>query len=100
MMEGMTRSTKRDIVSLILLLGWVLPSPIGAICAVISGLLGFFTAQQGSKWWFVVPTAIVALTCGLLYIGFHAAKFPQLPFFASDSELKERIGLSSPIEST
>ena len=73
MMDGMTRSTKLGIVSLVLLLGWVLPSPVGAVCAVISCLLGFFAAQQGSKRWFVVPSVIVALTCVLVYIGFHAA---------------------------
>jgi hypothetical protein len=69
----MTRSTKLGIGSLILLFGWVLPSPIGAVCAVISCLLGLFAAQLGSKWWFAVPSAIVALAIALLYIGFHTA---------------------------
>jgi hypothetical protein len=69
----MTRSAKLGIVSLILLLGWILPTPIGTVCVVISCLLGFIAAQQGSKWWFAVPSAIIALTLGLLYIGFHAA---------------------------
>ena len=69
----MTRSNKMGTGSLFLLLGWVLPSPIGVACAVISFLLAFLAGQQGSKWWFVVPSAIIALTLGLLYIGFHAA---------------------------
>jgi hypothetical protein len=72
MMRGMTRSTKLGIGSLILFSGWVLPSPIGVVCVVISCLLGFLAAQQGSKWWFVVPSSIIAVTIGLLYVGFHA----------------------------
>jgi hypothetical protein len=69
----MTRSTKLGIGGLMLLLGWILPTPIGFVCLAISCLLGFIAARQGSKWWFAVPAAIIALTFVLLYVGFHAA---------------------------
>jgi hypothetical protein len=72
MMWVMLRSTKLGMVSLLLLFGWLLPSPIGAACAVISGVLGLLAAQQGSKWWFVVPVTITVLTAGLMFIGFRA----------------------------
>jgi len=71
-MSDMSRSTKLGLSSVLILLGCLLPSPFGVVCAVISCLLGLFAAQQGSKWWLMVPSAIIALTAGLMYIGFHA----------------------------
>jgi hypothetical protein len=71
-MSGMSRSTKLGLSSVLLLIGCLLPPPFGVICAVISCLLGLLAAQQGNKWWLIVPSAIIALTAGLMYIGFHA----------------------------
>lgn len=68
----MDRSVKLGIASVILIAGCALPSPFNLIFTVISCLLGFLAAAQGSKWWLVVPLTIIAAVAGLLYIGFHA----------------------------
>jgi hypothetical protein len=68
----MDRSAKIGTASLVLLPGCVLPSPFGAVCAVISCLLGFIAAHEGSKWWLLAPFTTITVVAGLLYIGFHA----------------------------
>jgi hypothetical protein len=68
----MDRSVKLGIASLILITGCALPSPFNLVFTVISCLLGFLAAHQGSKWWLVVPLTIIAVAAGLLYVGFHA----------------------------
>jgi hypothetical protein len=60
------------VASVCLALGSVLPSPIGFICAALSCVVGFLAAQQGSKWWLVVPCTIVVMFGLLAYVGFHA----------------------------
>ena len=68
----MNRSAKIGIASLILITGSVLPSPFGLVCAVISCLLGFIAAHEGSKWWLLVPFTTITAVAALLYVGFHA----------------------------
>jgi len=69
----MTRSVKLGIASVVLAAGCVLPSPLNAVFAVVSCVLGFLAAHLGSRWWLVIPCTILALAGFLLYIGFHAA---------------------------
>jgi hypothetical protein len=68
----MSRSVKMGVAALFLSIGSILPSPIGFVCAVISCILGFLAAQQGSKWWLVIPCVTVAVFALLMCIGFHA----------------------------
>jgi hypothetical protein len=68
----MSRSVKLGLAALFLSLGSILPSPIGFVCAVLSCVLGFLAAQQGSKWWLVVPSVVIAVFAVLMYVGFHA----------------------------
>jgi len=68
----MNRSVKLGVASLILIIGCVLPSPLNLVFAVISCILGFLAAYQGSKWWLVFPFTIITLAAVLLYVGFHA----------------------------
>jgi hypothetical protein len=68
----MDRSVKLGIASLILIIGCVLPSPFNLVFTVISCVLGFLAAHQGSKWWLVVPCTIITLVAGLVYMGVHA----------------------------
>jgi uncharacterized membrane protein len=67
----MARSTKLGIASVLLILGCALPSPLGVVSAAISCVLGLLAAQQGSKWWLVVPATIITLFAFIVYIGFH-----------------------------
>jgi hypothetical protein len=68
----MDRSVKLGIASLVLIVGCLLPSPLNLVSTVISCILGFLAAYQGSKWWLVVPFTIIALAAWLIYVGFHA----------------------------
>jgi F0F1-type ATP synthase assembly protein I len=68
----MDRTVKLGIASLVLIVGCVLPSPLNAVFTVISCILGFLAAYQGSKWWLLVPFTIIALAAGLVYVGFRA----------------------------
>lgn len=68
----MTRSVKLGIASVVLAAGSVLPSPLNAVFATVSCVLGLLAAHQGSRWWLVVPITILTLSGILLYIGFHA----------------------------
>jgi hypothetical protein len=68
----MDRSVKLGIASLVLIVGCILPSPLNLVFTVISCILGFLAAYQGSKWWLIVPFTIIAIAAGLIYVGFHA----------------------------
>jgi hypothetical protein len=52
--------------------GCDLPAPIGFVLLVISCILGFIAAQQGSKWWLVVPCTEISLCVFMVYIAYHA----------------------------
>jgi hypothetical protein len=74
----MTVSAKLGIAS-ILLVGsiFVRPfanwrGPIDVACAVISAVLGLLASQRGSKWWLVIPGAILAGFGICLYVAFHS----------------------------
>jgi hypothetical protein len=62
----MTQSTKLGIVSAVLLGSiFIQPfsnwrEPISFVSAGMAGILGLFAARQGSKWWLVIPSTIVA----------------------------------------
>jgi hypothetical protein len=71
--NGMTRSVKLGVASVVLVAGCVLPSPLNIVFAVISCVLASLAAHRGSKWWLFVPCAVIGLTAVLIYIGFHAA---------------------------
>ena len=98
-MRGMTGSAKLGIVSLILLFRWILPALIGFVCLAISFFLGFIAALHGSRWWFAVPAANIALTFVILYVGYHAVWFRKTPFSTpSVVELKVCEWISLPRE--
>jgi len=40
---------------------------------VISCVLAFLAAQQGSKWWLAIPCTIIVIFGFLMWIGFHAS---------------------------
>jgi len=69
----MTPSVRLGIASVVLVAGSVLPSPLNAVFAVISCVLGFLAAHRGSRLWLVVRCTIITLAGFLPYIGFHAA---------------------------
>jgi len=69
----MTRSVRLGIASVVLIAGCVFPSPLNVVFAVISCVLGFLAAQQGSRWWLVIPCTAIALAAFLFYVGFHVA---------------------------
>ncbi len=62
----MTRSAKLGIASTVLLGSiFITPfsnwrQPISFVAVGMSGVLGLLAAQQGSKWWLVIPCLIVA----------------------------------------
>ena len=68
----MGRSAKLGIASIFLFFGCALPSPLNLTFAVISCVLGFFAASQGSKWWLVVPCSELSFAALIAYIGFRA----------------------------
>jgi energy-coupling factor transporter transmembrane protein EcfT len=76
--DRVTRSAKLGIASLLLIVASLVPAflkpetPFTFICAWISCLLGFIAAKQGSKWWLVIPSLIIAGTALMLYVGFQA----------------------------
>jgi hypothetical protein len=74
----MTRSGKLGIVSAVLLGSIFIPPfsnwrhPISFVSVGLSLVFGLLAAQQGSKWWLVIPCAIaIGLAFGL-YLGFHS----------------------------
>jgi hypothetical protein len=75
---GMTRSVKLGIASTLLLGSIFVPpfsnwrEPISFASAGVSGVLGLLAAQQGSKWWLAIPSAIVAGFVIGLYFGAHS----------------------------
>ena len=69
----MTKSTKLGIASAVLLFSIFLPpsadwrGPINIVVVIASAVLGGLAARQGSKWWLLIPCAIVsALVIGLI----------------------------------
>jgi hypothetical protein len=70
---GMTRSVKLGIASVVLLAASPAPvtAPFGAVCLVISCVLALMAAQQGSKWWLVVPGIVVAGIAFFMFMAFH-----------------------------
>jgi len=76
-MAAMTRSVKLGVASLTLatLSLPVLESntPFSPVFAVISCVLAFLAAQQGSKWWLAIPCTIIVIFGFLMWIGFHAS---------------------------
>jgi hypothetical protein len=69
----MSRSVKLGIASIFLLFGCALPSPLNHTFAVISCVLGFLAASQGSKWWLVVPCTELTFAVLVAYIGLRAS---------------------------
>lgn len=74
----MTRSNRLGIASAIAVvlavaLGLVVPQvPLGITAAFVSVILGLLAAQQGSRWWLVVPGSVIAVFVVALRAGFHA----------------------------
>jgi len=74
----MTRSGKLGIVSAVLLGTIFIPpfsnwrEPISFGSVGISAVLGLLAAQQGSKWWLVIPCVIVVGFAVVLYLGVHS----------------------------
>jgi hypothetical protein len=77
-MAGMTRSVKLGLAGLLLIFGALVPplvgsgTPISFAFAVISCVLGFLAAQQGSKWWLAIPGGIIIAFSLLLFIALDA----------------------------
>lgn len=74
----MTRSAKLGIASVMLLVSIFIPpfanwrEPLSFATSGTSFVLGLLAAQQGSKWWLVVP-GLIATGCGIvLYAAFHS----------------------------
>lgn len=73
----MTRSAKLGITTVVLLLIALVPPfpnwryPITFVSVGLSGLFGLLAAQQGSRWWLMVPGVIFGGVAVLLYLGFH-----------------------------
>jgi hypothetical protein len=74
----MTRSGKLGIASAVLLGSVFVPpfsnwrQPISFASVGISAVLGLLAAQQGSKWWLVIPCVIVVGFAVGLYLGVHS----------------------------
>ena len=74
----MTRSRKLGIVSAVLLGSIFIPpssnwrQPISFASVGVSAVLGLLAARQGSKWWLVIPCAIVVGFAVGLYLGVHS----------------------------
>jgi hypothetical protein len=43
-------------------------SPLALVCAVISCVLGFLAARNGSKWWLLIPGVILATTAFVIVV--------------------------------
>ena len=70
----MTKSTKLGIASAVLLFSVFLPpsapwrDAINVVVLIASVILGVLASRQGSKWWLLIPCAIVsACVVGLLF---------------------------------
>jgi hypothetical protein len=76
--SSMTRSGKLGIASSVLLGSIFVPpfqnwrEPISFASAGLSAVLGLLAAQQGSKWWLVIPSVIVAGCAVVLYFAAHS----------------------------
>lgn len=74
----MTRSGKLGTASVVLLLSIFVPpfenwrEPISFASVGLSAVLGLLAAQQGSKWWLVIPCIIVAGCAAGLYLAAHS----------------------------
>jgi hypothetical protein len=74
----MTRSRKLGIVSLVLLVSIFVPpfpdwrQPINFASVGVSVVLGLLAAQQGSKWWLVIPCVIVVGFAVVMYFAAHS----------------------------
>ena len=73
-MADMRRSTKLGIASALLLGSTLVPAPyfdlrgpISFASVWLSCVLGLLAAQQGSKWWLVIPGAIIAGGSAIFY---------------------------------
>ena len=70
----MKLSVKLGIAALILMAGSVVAAsmhgdfPLGLVCAVISCVLGFLAARNGSKWWLLIPGVILATTAFVIVV--------------------------------
>jgi len=75
----MTRSVKLGVASLALVALSATPpiagshTPFSFVFAVISCVLAFLAAQQGSKWWLAVPCILIVVFGLLMWVGFHAS---------------------------
>ena len=75
----MTKSNKLGIASAVLAFSIFLPpsadwrGPINIVVVIAAAILGAMAARQGSKWWLLIPCAIVsALVIGLIFTAlFH-----------------------------
>jgi hypothetical protein len=74
----MTRSGNLGIASAVLLGSIFVPpfsdwrQPISFASVGISAVLGLLAAQQGSKWWLVIPCVIAVGVAVGLYLGVHS----------------------------
>jgi hypothetical protein len=74
----MTRSRKLGIVSTVLLGSVFVPpfanwrEPVSFASVGVSAMLGLLAAQQGSKWWLVIPCVIVTGFAVGLYLTAHS----------------------------
>src|SRR5882762_773383 len=79
----MTRSWKQGITSAVLLgISFVPPfsncrEPLDFAFVSVSAVLGLPAAQQGSKWWLVIPRVIVAGFAVVLDFAAHSFRFKQ-----------------------
>src|SRR5260370_23963589 len=76
--DGITRSAKLGIASTLLVGSFFLPpfsnwrQPISFVSAGESCVLGLLAAQQGSKWWLVIPCMIILGVCIGLYFAAYS----------------------------
>ena len=70
----MTKSAKLGVASALLLFSIYLPPsadwrrPVNIVMAIASAVLGAMAARQGSRWWLLIPCAIVsAFVVGLIF---------------------------------
>ena len=70
----MTKSTKLGIASAVLLFSVFLPpsaewrQPVNIVVVIASAILGAMAAREGSRWWLLIPCAIVSiLVLGVLF---------------------------------
>ncbi len=74
----MTRSGKLGMAGIVLLGNVFVPpfqnwrEPISFASVGLSAVLGLLAAQQGSKWWLVIPCVIVAGCAAGIYLAAHS----------------------------